>query len=382
MLSGQDAARFLGLPGPELLPPIAMLAGNDTTAHHSLRPLLLRSLGLFDGAHIREIAALFARHHNQQRLQSTLDAFLSAPEHAALGQIWRATEVGWVHGCVHVRMSACVPAPCPRAQHQISTNMQAAYALTAPKEALLPLLPLPDCRQLLDAAAAQGEAAARERLLGRGLPAFVVEAMLKGRLPRRLGLMLSSSAPAAAAVAAEAPALTVAQDKERALKDMLFGFQRQQQQREETGTAWVLRGMAEEERALAARRRTWKAPLLFERMRGSGGSDDGKDRPGAAALTRRLRALLYGLVGMQGSVLEEVLLADDTCVRMCTHTYILWVWTLLTLLTHLSSYRTCLHTGRWWRWHRCQCCSGRPSWTRARAAGKVRPSCLAPMPAG
>lgn len=192
--------------------------------------------------------------------------------------------------------------------------------MTAPKEALLPHMPLPtDGRQLLDAAAAQGEAAARERLLGRGLPAFVVEAMLEGRLPRRLGLMLSSSAPVAPV--AEAPALTVAQEKERALKDMLFGLQRrQQQQREETETARVLRGMAEEERAQAARRRTWKAPLLFERMRGSGGNDDGKDRPGAAALTRRLRALLYGLVGMQGSVpvREEVLLADDTCVRMCT----------------------------------------------------------------
>ena len=86
--------------------------------------------------------------------------------------------------------------------------------------------------------------------------------------------------------------------------------------------ARVLEGMAAEEATLAARRRTWKAPLLFERLRGSyealGGetssSSSNSMRPGAVALTRRLRALLYGLVGVQGAVREEALLADDTCV--------------------------------------------------------------------
>ena len=108
MLSGEDAARFLGLPSPALLPPVAMLAGNDATSHHPLRALLLRSLGLFDGAHIRDVAARFAHHHHdpqqqlqhQQRLQNVLHAFLSAPEHASLSRVWEATEVrlcdGWL----------------------------------------------------------------------------------------------------------------------------------------------------------------------------------------------------------------------------------------------------------------------------------------------
>lgn len=96
VLSGEDAARFLGLPSPTLLPPVAMLAGNDATSHHPLRPLLLRSLSLFDGAHIRDVAALFARQHRQQqqhRLKNLLRAFLSAPEHASLARVWEATEV-------------------------------------------------------------------------------------------------------------------------------------------------------------------------------------------------------------------------------------------------------------------------------------------------
>jgi hypothetical protein len=154
--------------------------------------------------------------------------------------------------------------------------------------------------------------------------------------------------PSPAPDPAPAPALTLAQEKEKALKQMLFGGgagglglgmgmmglgasqqqqqQQQQQKKEKEGeeekeVARVLEGMAAEEAALAARRRTWKAPLLFERLRGSyeaeAGAGGSSVRPGAVALTRQLRALLYGLVGVQGAVREEVLLADDTCVCIC-----------------------------------------------------------------
>ncbi len=205
--------------------------------------------------------------------------------------------------------------------------------------------------QLLPAAAAQAEAAVRETLLrGRGFPEPLVDAILQGRLGRRLGLMLSPP-PVASVMPAPSPAppvpqpaLSAAQEKEKALKQMLFGGggglgglklgssspappapPPPQQGEEDKAVARVLEGMAAEEAALAARRRTWKAPLLFERLRGSyeglgseagGRSSSSSARPGAVALTRRLRALLYGLVGVQGAVREEVLLADDTCVWM------------------------------------------------------------------
>lgn len=197
--------------------------------------------------------------------------------------------------------------------------------------------------QLLAAAAAQAEAAARAALLeGRGLPEQVVDAILQGRLSRRLGLMLSPRPPPAPqAVAPASPqAAAAAQDKSALLKQMLFGAgggglglgQPQQQAKaakdgEDRAMARVLAGMAQEEAAAVARRRRWKAPLLFERLRGSyellaAGEDEeegeGAARPGAAALTRRLRALMYGLAGVEGGpVREETLLADDTYVRAC-----------------------------------------------------------------
>jgi hypothetical protein len=121
VLTRDDALRFLGLfpasasasasaSDSSLLPQVAMLAGNDATAHLPQRALLLRSVGL-DGAHIRDIAHLFAQHHDPQRLQWLLRAFLLAPEHQAFARVWEATEVrACLPACVHACMYACVRA--------------------------------------------------------------------------------------------------------------------------------------------------------------------------------------------------------------------------------------------------------------------------------
>jgi hypothetical protein len=286
----------------------------------------------------------------------------------------------------------------PPSSHPTNTpTPQAAYTFTAQRAALLQGGVHIPHSQLLAAAAAQAEAAARAMLLtARGLPAPVVDAILQGRLSRRLGLMLSPPAAATTpAPAAPAPQpAPAAQDKSALLKQMLFGAgggggsagglglglglgnqqppqQQQQSKNEDREVARVLQGMAQEEAAAAARRRRWKAPLLFEWLRGSYELETGDSRPGAGALTRRLRALLYGLAGVEGVVREEALLADDTCV--------LYVFFVLCGCVRGRSMLKCQRTdhshktGRWWRWRRCRCCSGRPSWTGA--GGKV---CLWP----
>lgn len=289
----------------------------------------------------------------------------------------------------------------PTHQHTHTPTPQAAYTFAAQRAALLQGGVHIPHSQLLAAAAAQAEAAARAMLLeGRALPAPVVDAILQGRLSRRLGLMLSPPA-AATTPAVASPALQpapAAQDKSALLKQMLFGAgggggggglglglgmghqqpqprpQRQQQQQqqskiEDREVARVLQGMAQEEAATAARRRRWKAPLLFERLRGSYEQETGDSRPGAGALTRRLRALLYGLAGVEGVVGEEALLADDTCVL---YVFVVWCQGCVRGRSMLKCQWTDHpnKTGRWWRWRRCRCCSGRPSWTGA--GGRVR----------
>ncbi|GAB5036707.1 Hypothetical protein NocV09_04700010, partial [Nannochloropsis oceanica] len=189
VLTPAEVARLLSLPPerqgrrdtstapsfhPSLLPAFAMVVGNDHTLQHPLRPLLLRHLGLFDSPHITDILPLFlssapppysslppSPSPSPSPAAKTLDIIESfLRRHPAFARVWRQTMASYNH-----------------------------------EDKILPSSLPPSASSSFRATVAKSQEQARGVLEEKGLPPYLIDAVLTGRISSSLARLIAAPPP-------------------------------------------------------------------------------------------------------------------------------------------------------------------------------------------